>query len=134
MNREILFRGQTESGKWVYGSLVQSNNGKCYIIHQTDNPIDADHDHWYIQAPAYKVKPETVKQFTGAEDVNKVKVFDGDTIVNINTGELQTVFWYEIKNSWYCGYIDQSNTYRDRTFIVSLWKSLGNLNTVKLNQ
>ena len=30
--REILFRGKTETGKWVYGSLIQDDKGYCCIL------------------------------------------------------------------------------------------------------
>jgi len=123
MNREILFKGQTESDKRVFGSLVQSKDGKCYIIQQTDNPIDADHDHWHIKAPAYKVKPETVKQYTGQSDINANMVWDGSKIKNVDNGLIQTVYWNNDKSAWYCKYDGQ-----DR--VASLCDSLGNLNEV----
>jgi uncharacterized phage protein (TIGR01671 family) len=63
MNREILFRGRTESGEWVEGDLHQID-GNCFIR------VDE----------GFQVDPATVGQFTGLYDANKKRIFEGDIV------------------------------------------------------
>ena len=73
--REILFRGKRiDNGKWVYGSLIQRNIwGHIFpVIRAEDNGFD-NYKEW-------EVIPETIGQYTGFDDKNGVKVFDGDVV------------------------------------------------------
>lgn len=79
--REIKFRGRVVSspfgadlkkGDWVYGH---------YVAHEDDHYILIPHEgkgqwHWWI-----KVAPETVGQFTGIQDKNKVYLYGGDIVM-----------------------------------------------------
>jgi uncharacterized phage protein (TIGR01671 family) len=69
MDREILFRGRTESGEWVEGDLLQID-GNCFIR------VDEG-----FQSVSIKlVDPATVGQFTGLYDANKSRIFEGDIV------------------------------------------------------
>ncbi|MBQ9165660.1 MAG: hypothetical protein IJX71_01835 [Oscillospiraceae bacterium] len=74
--REILFRGKLHSGEWAYGNLVVSKNGIA-IITPDDTPLGK-----YGQ-----VAPETVGQYTGLEDKNGKRIFEGDIVRHYNCGK-----------------------------------------------
>lgn len=66
-------------------------------------------------------------QFTGLTEYKHLDgkdVYDSDIIKNVDTDELQVVYWNYEKGAWYCQYI------KDEKIIVSLVGSLGNLNEV----
>ena len=76
MKREILYRGaRMEDGKFVYGSLVfvkendKSENELPHIV-ISYGPDTFD---WF------EVDPETVGQYTGIDDREGDKIFEGDT-------------------------------------------------------
>ena len=75
MKREILYRGaRMEDGKFVYGSLVfvkendKSENELPHIV-ISYGPDTFD---WF------EVEPETVGQYTGIDDREGEKIFEGD--------------------------------------------------------
>lgn len=81
MNREILFRGKrVDSSEWFEGSYWLSRSAVRETTYITDG-----------YGNLFCVIPETVGQYTGLNDKNDVKIFEGD-ILKFRSG-IYSVEW-----------------------------------------
>ena len=94
MDREILFRGQTKNGIWHYGDLLKrevSGTDDCIFTIVEYSPVEQLKNERYRESGpimAAIVKAETVGQYTGINDIEGERIFEGDYVKWSDAGVL----------------------------------------------
>ena len=88
--REILFRGKTKSGDWVYGDLLNVGVDYDYAIRTYGG-----REHGQVNS----VNEKTIGQYTGLTDKNGTKIFEGDIVKITDTiVDFETTAYIEFGN------------------------------------
>ena len=85
--REIKFRGRCSSmsaykGEWVYGSLIQCDNGHALIVHSFDD----------CTSSTYHVDADTVGQYIDMADSQWQDIYEDDFVQDIH-GNIYLIEW-----------------------------------------
>lgn len=95
---------QLNSGKWFEGDLVRLGNRVC---------IGGDH----IKDGITDVDPSTVCMFTGLKDCEGKEVWEGDVLLNTNSGSQYTVMYSDYGGAFF---IRKKGTANDDMYLFEL--------------
>lgn len=119
MTREIKFRGKRiDTGKWVYGSLLQWKDGDATICanESENNNVLIKHD----------VNPDTVGQYTGKKDRNGTDVWEGD-LLRTPEGDIMVAEWRDAQIITRCVRPHNPRYKNSLTFAYPVSEVIGNI-------
>ena len=108
----IKFKAKCLDGKgWVEGSLIRSTAGikeRAYIVDSFSSMSDYS---------VIGVDPSTVCQFTGLKDCEGNEVWEGDVLLNTNSGSQYTVMYSDYGSAFF---IRKNKTVNDDMYLFEL--------------